>query len=87
MNKARRAEIDRAVALLAEVKEKLAEAQQIVQTCAEEEQEYVDNMPESLQQGEKGQRAQEVASDLDSVASDLDIDLDDFVSQLEAAKE
>lgn len=65
MNKNRRIEIARAVAMIEEAKE-------ILENCSAEEQEYYDNMPESLQGGDKGQSAQSNVSLLDEVAGTLD---------------
>jgi methyl-accepting chemotaxis protein len=38
----------------------------------DEEQEYYDNMPESFQQGDKGSKAEEIVSALESVSEALD---------------
>lgn len=70
MNKQRRIEIARAVAMIEEAKE-------ILENCSAEEQEYYDNMPESLQGGDKGQSAESNVSLLDEAAGLLgDISLD-----------
>lgn len=74
MNKQRRADLQRAKALI-------EEAQTIVAQAAEDEQEYFDNMPESLQGGDKGQAAEQVAMDLDDMASRLE----DLASEVEEA--
>ena len=65
MNKARRK-------LLAEAKAKIEEAQSMVRQAADEEQEYFGNMAENLQGGEKGSKAEEVASHLDEYANSLE---------------
>lgn len=65
MNKARRKEIDKAVALIQEAKD-------ILESTAEEEQEYYDNMPENMQSGEKGERAQSAAESLQEAVGNLD---------------
>lgn len=57
MNDARRKEIARAQALV-------AEARSILTVCQDEEQDYYDNMPESFQNGEKGDQAQRAADTL-----------------------
>lgn len=79
MNKARRKELEKAVSLCEEAKGKLDEAEEIVQACRDEEEECYDNLPEGLQEGEKGERMQEVMDELDefidyknSVCSDID---------------
>lgn len=65
MNKARREDIDRAVALIEEAKE-------ILEAAAADEREYYDNMPEGLQSGEKGMAAEEAADALDEAGDQLD---------------
>ena len=57
MNKARRKELSRAVELL-------EEAQSIIESCRDEEQEYMDNMPENLQESEKHYAAEEAVDNM-----------------------
>ena len=71
MNKARRTQIAGAIELLEQAKNILEEA------CSEE-QEYKDNMPESFQQGDKGQKADEAISNLENA----DYLMDDVVDSL-----
>lgn len=65
MNKARRKEIARALALV-------EEAKSILETCRDEEQDYKDGMPEAIQNGQKGDAADEVVSALEDAISALD---------------
>lgn len=65
MNNARRKELERARVLI-------AEAGDIIRTAQEEEQEYFDNMPENMQTGDKGTKAEETASNLEEISSELD---------------
>ena len=64
MNKERRAEIARAIELM-------ATAAEILEVCASEESEYHDNMPESIQSGERGERAQAAVDALTEAADAL----------------
>lgn len=48
------------------VKEKLQEIVAELETIIEEEQGYFDNMPESFQSGERGQKAENAVSELES---------------------
>lgn len=71
MNKERRTRIAAAMDKLEEIAAELGE-------LAQEEQEAFDSLPEGLQNGEKGQRMEEIAEELDwarddvvSVVSDL----------------
>lgn len=57
MNKARRKEIARAVALL-------EEAKTVLETAESDERDYFDAMPESFQQGDKGTAAEAAADAL-----------------------
>jgi len=65
MNKQRRKWLEDVIA-------KIEEAQSEVQNIAEEERESFDNMPEGLQEGERGQQISENADDLEGVDSDFD---------------
>ena len=64
MNKANRAELDKAITLI-------NEAQSIVSQLAEEEQEKFDNLSEGLQQAERGQNMEQAACEMDDAASEL----------------
>lgn len=52
-----------------------------LQDILSEEQDAFDNMPEGLQQGERGEKAQEAISSLESAS------LEDVISNLESAVE
>jgi len=65
MNAQRRKDIQRAIELL-------DEANQILSAAADEEQEYYDNMPESIQGGERGEAADAAADRLADAAADVD---------------
>lgn len=54
------------------IKEKTADVQSQLETLRDEEQEYYDNMPEGLQAGEKGDKAQEAVDNLDSAVSETE---------------
>ncbi|MFK0338738.1 hypothetical protein ACIQT7_15835 [Agrobacterium deltaense] len=76
MNKERRKEIARAAAMI-------EEAKGILETCRDEEQEYYDNMPESFQDGDKGNAAQEAIDALEEAVSSLG-EITDNVSEYTA---
>ncbi len=76
MNAQRRKEIT-------EVIGKLGDLAAEVRGLGEEEREYYDNMPESIQSGEKGERADDVAQMLEEAADSLD----EVLGQLEEAAE
>ena len=75
MNDQDRKELDRATALL-------EEAKGIIECIAEQEQEKFDNLTEGLQQSERGQRFEEVSSNLNNQASSID----DIISEIEDNK-
>lgn len=59
-----------------------------LEQCKDDEQEYYDNMPESLQGGEKGERAQAAVDALDEAYNALDeISFDDVIANIETACE
>lgn len=76
MNAARRKIIAEASALLAQFKS-------LIETAASEERDYFDAMPENMQLGERGQKASDVADDLDQLVSEIE----DIDSRLETAVE
>ena len=110
MNNDRRKSIDAAIKSVEELKDtfdKLASAfedaravatelKEQVESIRDEEQEYYDNMPESLQSGEKGCSAESAVFALDEAISsleelgdldDLEItDIDSIITQLDDAK-
>lgn len=65
MNNERRARI-------AKLGEKIDALRQELEEITQEEQDYLDNMPDSLQGGEKGEKAQAAIDNLESACSDLE---------------
>lgn len=65
MNAARRKELARAKALI-------EEARSIIEAVAADERDAFDNMPEGLQETDRGQRMSEIADNLDELASTLE---------------
>jgi hypothetical protein len=59
-----------------------------LEALKDEEQEYFDNMPESLQGGDKGQLAEQSISSMDDAINELDgMQFDDAISNIESACE
>lgn len=56
--------------------DRLEELMQEIEAMQEEEQEALDNLPESLQEGERGQAMQEAADNLECAASSVQDALD-----------
>ena len=84
MNKNRRKELAVIVAKLEELEALRLEIQEELETVMAEEQEALDNMPESLQDGEKGQQMQEYIEAMENVLDDLEeIDIDSIRDQID----
>jgi len=65
MNKARRKELDRAADML-------REAYSIIESCRDDEEDAYDNLPESFQDGERGEEMQEYIDVMDEVMDQID---------------
>lgn len=73
MNKVRRKEIARAIALM-------DQAREILESVKDEEQEAFDNMPESIQNSERGEAMEDYIYTLEDALSNLETDaLQDIV--------
>lgn len=88
MNAARRKEIQTAIDNLQKIEEFVANARYILESVSGEEREYYDNMPENMQSGDKGTRAEEAATALEEAHSTLeDLNVEDMIASLETAME
>ena len=90
MNQDRRAKIEAAVEELRTALETLQELHSTFESLKDEEQEAFDNLPEGLQQADRGQSMEAIASALDdavdtlsSALGDIDNVADDFISALD----
>lgn len=72
MNNQRRKDIQTAMSLLEEANAKLDAAKSILETAGEEEREAYDNLPESIQEGERGCAMEEAADNLDDAVSTIE---------------
>ena len=74
MNKARRKDLTRVIALI-------EEARGILETVKDEEQEALDNMPEGLQQSERGETMEQYICTMEEMLDALDTnELEDIVA-------
>lgn len=90
MNNTRRKELNKAVELLNGVIDAITEAQGIVETCKDEEEEYRDNMPENLQNSDRyyaSDSACDALNDAYDQIEDILEKIDDAVSNIETATE
>lgn len=85
MNKQRRKDITSALNLLSESREqmelaiaKAEEAKEMIENARDEEQEYKDNMPENMQDGEKGSMADSAIDNLENAASAAESYIDEL---------
>ncbi|MFA7254420.1 MAG: hypothetical protein WC107_07795 [Patescibacteria group bacterium] len=88
MNNQRRKQIE---SIKSRISALLSEAENIktdVEAIRDDEQEYRDNMPESLADGEKGEKADTAIAALEQVIEDLESLIEsDFDGQLDTAAE
>lgn len=56
---------------LSALRDKIEECQSECESLRDEEQDYFDNMPENMQSGEKGERAEAATTELDSAIDSL----------------
>ena len=86
MNKDRRKVIEEARSEIERAMGIIDDAKSMIESAKDEEQDYFDNMPESFQQGDKGQQAEAAVSALGDAYNDLDgFDFDNILSQLDDA--
>ena len=90
MNQDRRAKIEAAVEELRSALETMQELHATLESLKNEEQEAFDNLPEGLQQADRGQSMEAIASALDdavdtlsSALGDIDNVADDFINALD----
>ena len=88
MNKDRRKQIASAIDEIRDLETRIAAVRENVEHIRDEEQEAFDNIPESLQEGDRGQAMQSAIDYLDCAVSDLDcIDIESLIENLESAAE
>lgn len=84
MNKIRRKELARIIEKLEQLDALREEIREELASVMDEEQEALDNMPESLQESEKGEQMQEYIDTMENVTGELDlIDIEDLIDQLQ----
>ena len=86
MNNQRRKDIRKAIELMNEALAALENAKSILETASEEEREAYENLPESIQYGERGDKMSENCDYIDNVVDSIDIqigEITDCVDSLE----
>ena len=90
MNQDRRAAIEKLIDRVQTAAFEIREAYNELETLQQEEQEAFDNLPEGLQQAERGQQMEAIASALEDALSSLDSainDVESAASDVESALE
>ena len=68
---------------LMEIAETLEDLRVAIEELKDEEQEYYDNMPESMQYGERGERAEAAVSSLEDACDSIDNAIDSIYEAIE----
>ncbi len=90
MNKVRRKEIASAIALMEKTKDLVFDAKDIIESAKDEEEEYVENMPENLCGSVRCEMAESAVEFLDNCLDTLEEiygQFDDAIDSAEEAKE
>lgn len=87
MNKERRKRIAELIAKLETLDSDLSSLHSDVEEIAEEEREYFDNMPDNMQQGEKGEAADTAANNLSEAKDALETARDEIGTALDKLTE
>lgn len=86
MNRTRRKEIEGVIAILENLQLEIERQAEIIGSIGSDEEDYRDNMPESMEGGSRWQAAQDAADAIESARADLDtITFDDVIQQLREA--
>lgn len=87
MNKERRKQIDVVIEAINDFQNSFEELQQAIEEIRDEEQEYLDNIPENLQSSERYELAEDAVNNLESAVDWFDnVDVEELTSLLEEAK-
>ena len=86
MNNTRRKEIDRLIERVQSLLNDLSEIKDGISTVQDEEQDYLDNMPESMRDGERAQEAIDALYEAQNTIEDAESYLNDINNSLENAK-
>ena len=87
MNKERRNKINKAIEEVNRLQEALEGLQQIVEEIRDEEQDYLENIPENLQGSERYETAESAVESLENAVDWFDkVDIDELISALEESK-
>lgn len=83
MNNQRRKELEKIIARIEDVRSEIEEIKDAIEMVRDEEEVAYDNLPESIQDSDRGQAMQDAINALDYV--DLDFDFDDAIDNIREA--
>tara|TARA_R110002126_G_scaffold57702_11_gene152902 strand:+ start:1616 stop:1891 length:276 start_codon:yes stop_codon:yes gene_type:complete len=83
MNQDRRKEIESAIYEIRTALDSADNARSILRDLQEQEQEAFDNMPEGLQQADRGQAMEQIAQDMDSAIDAIESAIGEIESELD----
>lgn len=88
MNNTRRNEIQQTIQLAREAQAAIEALRESIEALRDEEQEYMENIPENLQNSDRYYVAEAAFDNLDEAVQNLeDIDIESVIANLEAAAE
>lgn len=88
MNNQRRKELDKLIAEIEALGETASNIRERLEAIRDDEQEYIDNMPESLQSSERYFNAENAVSQMEEAIGYLEeLDVDNIVTLLNEAQE
>lgn len=88
MNKERRKALDALIEDLDKLRGQIDDLRDGIESIKDEEQDYYDNMPESFQNGDKGQLATDAIDNLQTAVDTLEgFDIDEAISAINSAME
>ena len=88
MNKLRRKALTELVKKLEEIQSDISAACESLAELRDEEEEYIENMPEGIRYSERGERAETAFDNLTGAADDLEnLDLEAIIDQINEAIE
>lgn len=87
MNANRRRAIEECIAKINDAEYIIGEMRDVIESIRDDEEEAHDNLPESLQDSEKGEAMQEAIGNLESALDSIEgLDFDDIIGALQDAQ-
>lgn len=87
MNQTRRKTIQAIIKQLDDLEELRTSIEESIQTIKDEEEEYLNNIPENMQTSERYEKAEAAVENLESALDTICIDFEDIKTDLENAAE